>query len=327
MFSGYPQTTVTRAAGVPLADDAETSEHGPVMTLEFPAIEKVIIEAHAVLRIVKHARDGGTRIVGGTVTGMQFGTTAEVTSAVPYVQSNDAKDEEEARRDRADHDTLIERYGAAGFDRFPLGRYTCCTHSAQIASRHLNHLEMCVRKGEPSLLVAYDPLRSEMGKLYLKAYTLSDQYLSIVREEMDLAKRPDGEVALEERRKARKMDGSGVLKEVPVEIHANALQQVLLAQLAQKPRGVQNTIIANHDLGRYTERALTVTVDVLEKLRADVSYRQGKHRDDGIAPQRADTHVVAQQLLEQSKHLDAIASGSALNLDFARHVAEKQADQ
>uniref|UniRef100_A0A7S1W5K7 JAB1/MPN/MOV34 metalloenzyme domain-containing protein n=1 Tax=Neobodo designis TaxID=312471 RepID=A0A7S1W5K7_NEODS len=322
MFKGYPKVGATTALGAPIEEADFTRETGPVMTLDFPRVERVVIDAHALLRIVKHARDGGTRTVSGTITGMQVGTVAEVTNAVPYVQSPDAEDE--GRRDRADHQALIDKLGASGFDRFPLGRYACCTHSTHLNSRHLMHLEGCVRRGEPSVVIAYDPLRSAMGKLYVKAYVLGDAYLAALREELDLAKRPDGDVAIDERRRHKKMDGEGMLKEVPVEVYASSLQQQLLSKLAQQPRHVHNSIIANHDLGRYTERSLSNTVDAMERLRADVSYRQARHREDGVAPLRAETHVLAQQLKEQARHLRAVAAGAALNLDFARKVADEQ---
>jgi hypothetical protein len=319
MFAGYPDVGATVKPGSTIVEADSTREDGPVMSLAFPNIERVTVDLHAALRIVKHARDGGSRVVSGTLTGMQIGTVGEVTNAVPYVQSQDAA-EDEGRRDRADHQALIDKLGACGLDRFPLGRYTCCTHSAHVSGNNLKHHESCVKRGEPALVLAYDPLRTAMGKLYLKAYVLSDDYLQLIRDEMDFAKGPnsDSAAALEDMRRAKKLSGEGLLREVPVEISANTLQQQLLATLATRPRSVQNTIIANHDLGRYTERALTSTVDVLERLRIDVNYRQTRHREEGVAPLRAETHMLAQQLKDQSRHLNAIAGGSALNLDFAR---------
>ena len=328
MFSGFPDVGVVRSPLPNIADpkvdplaEAEAKRpDGSVMRLTFPSVTEVVIDAHAVLRIVKHARDHGTRIVNGSLTGLQFGTVGEITNAIPYVASADAEDE--GKRDREDHQALIQRYGSAGMDRFPVGRYICSAHGAHLSSRQVSHLESCVRSGEPSLLLAYDPIRSAMGKLYLKAYVLSDTYLNMIREELDALKRPDSETAAEERRnRVRHLDGEGLLKEVPVRINANVLQLQLLASLASKPRPVRNDIIANHDLGRYMERNMHNAVEVLERLRTDVNHRVARHREDGALPLRPETHILAQQLKEQAAHLHALAAGSALNLDFARRVA------
>jgi hypothetical protein len=324
MFAGYSDVKATTTVGTPIREEDMEREDGPVMTLQFPGIELVRVDIHAALRIVKHARDSGSRMVMGSLVGMQIGTVAEVTNAVPFVQSPDADDE--GKKDRADHMELKRRLSQCGLDSFAVGRYTCSAHSMHLSSRNLTHLENLVRNGEPSVIVAYDPLRSAMGKLYLKAFVLSDEYLAIVREDMTLANHPDSE-AMEERRRPKKIEG-GLVKEIPVEIYASSLQQQLLGSLAEKPRNVQNSVIAHHDLGRYTERALATANDVLEKLRSDVTFRQVRHRgDEGVAALRSDTHMLAQQLKDQALHINAIAAGSVLNLDFARKITAEQRDE
>lgn len=320
MLRHFPSVGVAKEVA-PIDDNEATCDTGAVMSTALPAIERVVIDVHAALRIVKHARDAAPRSVFGKLTGIQIGTTAEVSGAVPYVQTpsfgTQLTDEEREERDATEDAATFERFAAAGFDTFAVGRYACCSHGLHLTARQLSNLCDSIHNGEPALLIAYDPLRSSMGKPWLKALIPTAEFAETLKADKD----PDAPGP-----KTLSITESGVLREVPIEIYASTLQGAVLRGLAAKPRNVVNEVVQHSAVGRYTDRALHSLVENMDRLRSDVNarvYRSGHEEGGGVAL-RQETHVLVQQLREQSGHINAVAAGVSLNLDFARHMAQAE---
>lgn len=320
MFRNFPELSVSKGPFHQLDDGVESTEaDGFVLRTQFPTAVSVALDAHALLRITKHARDAAPRPAFGRLLGMQRNDrTLEITSAVPAVQtqlygtqmSEEERDKKDADGDRS-HLNLMSK---AGYDSFVVGRYAACGFGLHLTLRQLGLMNISLRNGDPSVLLTYDSLRSSMGKLWLKAYVPGPKFFDAFPDD-DENKKPQ-EFSAEE------LATAGILREVPVEVRVSTLQAMFLRDsVVQKPRAVCNQLAAKGELGMYAERVLGGMSDGMDRLRTDVNSRSWALQNGETVVFKPETQLMMQQLREQSTHLSAVCSGSLLALDFAsKHV-------
>lgn len=316
MLRHFPETTASAQTREPIKVDEEGRSEGAIMTTSMPPPTKVVIEAQALLRIVKHAQDAHGRQAQGRLTGMQFGSVLEVSCAVPAIQTPLAAttmtEEERDERDAKDEAQLIDLMARAGLDTFVVGRYVCCSQNVHLTSRHLSFLQEAIVAGSPPVLLHYDPVRSSMGKLYLRALTPTAAFFNYLR---DGVKTADALVK-------NGVDSAGLFDDVPVEFATSTAGSIILADVATTLKPVANELVASGELGRFTERSMQQLTDSLDRLRNEVNMRQNPGPNDkaadGTHPLRVEGLLLAHQLKEQAIQIEALGAGVALSLDFAR---------
>jgi hypothetical protein len=332
MYAGFPEVAIAGKQKVLNVKHEQTAVEGAVMTMQFAPVKKVVLDSHALLSIIKHAKNFAPRNVFGKTLGMQFGDTLEISSCLPTIQTptfgTQMTDEERDEKDAKDEADMMQQLLASGYDAFVVGRYAGCAHSTFLSPRQLTAMSHAIARGEPAVLIAYDPLRTNMGKLFLRALTPSDAFLQLYKNKMLGGTHPAPQLAQ-----------SGLVVEVPVEVRNSALQEMLLHQFASKPRVVKNVMTGNGEMGRYSERAMQLMTEGLDKLRSDVNARAwaaaqqaqrgpvaGEEEDKTagtVTALKPESHLLVQQLMEQAQHVSAVADGLALNLDFARNLQEE----
>ena len=332
MHRGFPSLSAT--AQLPDLDlRAEQLPGGATLRLEFPPVERVVMESQALLRILKHSKDGAPRSTTGMVLGIQLGTTVEVSNVIPQVQTNlygtTMSEEERDFKDMEAEDKTLEYYRKAGWDTTVVGRYVGASHANWLAFRNLKYLEEQAVAGETALLIAYDPQRTAMGKLFVRALVPTPAFFEFCAAKAQKQQRVARGDAVEDDATAAtaafdsELLAKGLIREVPISIYTSTAAKMVLAGLASKPRHVANRTVAltsnaaRNELGAYTERTMHYLVEILDKLRYD--YLDGRASGiDGSQSSQLDAVLMSQQLEEQAVHLNAVAGGASMNLDFAR---------
>lgn len=316
MFRNFPEVSVTKGPFHQLDEGYEaTQADGFVLRTQFPTAVSVSIDAHCLLRMTKHARDAHSRSAFGRLLGMQRSDrTLEITGAVPAVQTSiygtQMTEEERDKKDTEDDQNHLNLMSKAGYDSFVVGRYAVCNFGLHLSLRQLQLMNAALKNGDPTVLLAYDPLRTSMGKLWLKAYVPGPKFFDAFPDD-DENKKPQ-EFSSEE------LATAGILREVPVEVRTSTLQDLYLRDtVVTKPRSVCNQLSAKGELGKYAERVLQGMSDGMDRLRTDVNTRSWALQNGETVVFKPETQLMMQQLREQSTHLSAVCGGSMLALDFA----------
>lgn len=304
MLRGSPQFTNAESAVKVDLKHENTAENGFVMASQFQPIESVKLDSTALLRIVKHARDFAPNRVNGDLLGTQLGSTVEVTSVLPTVSTGsllsgltDAERDKKEEEDKKDRANALRLMRESGFGGLVVGTYNAASQSSFFSAHNVKTLQAQVTAGYPCLLLVYDPVRSQLGKLYLRAFTLSPPF-----------------VPTREQRSDSERIGSP-LREVPISMSASVLSKSLLYQhVAPKCRGAKNVVVEQGSLERYNERLLQAEIEAMEKIRSDL-YQLSNANEKGSL--KMETRILCLQLREQATHVAAVAQGSSLNLNFA----------
>lgn len=341
MFRSHPDIIKAVNADAPIDYDAEKRPGGATFRTQFDVIDRVVIEGQAVLRIIKHVSTyEPTRAipVQGFLLGLQLGSTVEITNILPHNQTqlfsherNDAalereRDAKDAKREQE----ALDHMGKAGLDTCVVGRYSKTAYGSY--HRNLKSLEEMYHSGEPPLIIAYDPLRSAMGMLWLKAYVPSRAFIDYLKASRDKGGKSAGPAKDADDAEAEAAGKYEFLKEIPVEIANNTAAQMVLAKVATQPRPVPNAYTQGGELHAWQYRILDET---FEKLSETMDNRNGIQRYDNrvlatcLAEEtqmnRAQLAMTMDQVSQRAQQLGNIASGIALNLEFVRRMEDDAA--
>lgn len=325
MYQGFPAISVVDAPHDEIDVQQLEKDQSGCLAFDLPPINLVQVDASVILRISKLGREHPRAF--GHLLGMQIGNTVEVTNIMPSVQSKERddtiSDEEKAKMDEEMEAAFNSCYESAGFDTYSVGRYASCPHDQHFTGRTLSTVMHGFAKGHPCMLLAYDPLRTNMGKLYLKAYVPTDEYLNMHRAKLNAtAQTQQSDFAAI---MAHKVDVAGVLREVPVEISVSSLHKCFLHQLATEPRNVRDKVLArSNGLERYTGNSVRNIGDEVDKLRNDLQVRARLLQDEqnnGVhIPLKIETRTLMTQLQNQTSHLACVATTMGINADFAQKL-------
>ena len=288
-----------------------SADDGVVMATQLPAINRVKLDCSAVLRIVKHARDFAPHKVHGDLLGVQLQDCVEVSSALPVITTSmynagGITEEERDRRDADDAERTLKLMRESGMGGLVVGRYAGASQSSYFSAHNIKEMMRGAVKGNPCLLIVYDPLRSQFGKLYLRAFTPTPAFLQRTRVGGDA--------------KSHALPaGTSLLREVPVAFDGSVLAKMVLYQhFATKPRNVTNVVVENGSIEQYNEKTLQLLMEGMEKLRGDlVSHSYANADGVASAELKMETQILCHQLTEQADHLACVSKGASLNVHFA----------
>ena len=263
-----------------------------------PIAEELRIDAAALLRLIKHSRDSAPRPVFGKLLGMQLRGVIEVTTVYPSVVtsmwgtqlSEEQRDEQDAQ---ADKETL-EHMKHAGLDTFPVGIYVGCPHSTFYVARNLRSMMEGAASGNPCVMLVYDPFKTMMGHLSLRAFVPTARFAEYNKTNPAY----DAPLNLE----------AGLLQQIPVTIVASTLNQMVLYDVASRPRAVSNAF-EQEGGEQYLERSAQLVTENLDKLKNDMKNR--------VPTVEKALHIRA--LIEQTSHIASISRSTVLKTDLAQH--------
>jgi len=306
MLQGSPQFTASSQSQKAIDLEKEVkSADGAAKASELPSINKVVMDASAMLRIVKHAKDSTPhRVFGGDLLGIQMDDVVEVSNVQPHFPysgyETDQERKERESQDEADYKSAAELLRATGMGGLQVGNYVVANHSQYFSQQSIRNMRGLDRT-EPSLLLIYDPLRSQFGKLYLRAFVPTEELYNFYKSGEISSKIPSLE---------------SVLREVPIEFEASVLGKVLLQNVAAEPHQVQNALVAQGGLDQYNEKTLKAVVDGMDGLMKFIGRNNWNNEKDQAITLDKDAQITVRQLQEESKHMSEVAKGTALDLHF-----------
>ena len=144
-------------------------------------VKQVQLDALVVMKIIKHCREALPALVTGQLLGMDVHDQLEITSCFPF-PSRDALDE------GGDHDgpeyqiEMMRCLRLVNVDHSTAGWYQAAYFGSYINQSTVDTQFAYQEAIEKSVLIIYDPVRSDRGCLSLKALRLTSQFMQAYRE-------------------------------------------------------------------------------------------------------------------------------------------------
>eukprot|EP00002_Diphylleia_rotans_P032450 TRINITY_DN6819_c0_g3_i2.p1 TRINITY_DN6819_c0_g3~~TRINITY_DN6819_c0_g3_i2.p1 ORF type:complete len:331 (+),score=92.64 TRINITY_DN6819_c0_g3_i2:68-1060(+) len=191
-------------------------------------INVVQIDGLVLLKIIKHCRESLPDLVTGQLLGLDFYSTLEVTHSYP-LPSRPVTDEDEQAE--------VEDSAAAEFqldtmrllrdvnvDTIPVGWYYS-TYLGSFMTKSFVRDQFIFQEGiKKSVVLVFDPIKTNSGNLSLHAYRLTDRFMDKYRKEMSGDQFSLKDLSFEE-----------IFEEVPIKIHNSNYVNVLLSELEEIP--------------------------------------------------------------------------------------------
>lgn len=228
-------------------------------------LRAVQLEGHVILKLVKHCQECAPALVTGQLLGLDVGNTLEVTDCFPFPSRSN--DEEEGTADvGADYQLDMMRcLREVNVDNNTVGWYQSTVmgsfQSVDLIETFINYQESIKR----CIAITYDPQRSAMGGLALKAVKLRDSFIDIYKK---------GGVSLSaEKLKEANIGWEDIFEEIPIVVHNSPLVTALMAQIEPTSETTQ----ADYDrLSLSLAPALEQNVEFLNDCLEDVQAEQQK---------------------------------------------------
>lgn len=232
-------------------------------------LTRVLLEGHALLKIVKHCQECAPALVTGQLLGLDVKSTLEVTDAFPF--PNRSPEDEGAADGGADFQLNMMRcLREVNTDNNTVGWYQSTMmgsyHSLDLIETFISYQESINR----CIAIVVDPAAFASGTPALKAIRLKESFMEVYK-----ARGAAGLTA--EKLKAAGIGWRDCFQEIPVSIQNSALVSALMAQVAPVVPGTGEGdygrlgLTMAQPLGRTTE-FLSDALDDLQAEAAKVSF-------------------------------------------------------
>ncbi|UXI16929.1 endonuclease III-like protein 1 [Sarcoptes scabiei] len=185
-------------------------------------IKRVYIDGLVVLKIIKHCHEeGSSSEAQGVLLGLIFDNSLEVTNCFPFPRSNDDEDNEEA----AEYQYTMMRYlRNVNVDHLQVGWYQCNPYGSQLNKISTIDSQYLYQSAiEESIVLLFDPIRTQRGFLSLKAYRLTKAAMNLCKENDFKPKTL----------RQNKMSYEKFFEEIPIIIRNSHLCEALLLEIEQ----------------------------------------------------------------------------------------------
>jgi translation initiation factor 3 subunit H len=136
-----------------------------------------------VLKIIKHCQENlPESIVTGQLLGMEVDRTLEVTNCFPYLQKNDETEGAETEDQGQDYQLeMMRNLREVNIDHDSVGWYSSTLMGTFVNDSTIDIQFNFQDRIKESVMIVYDPVKSSFGSLSLKAYRLTDAFMTLYR--------------------------------------------------------------------------------------------------------------------------------------------------
>eukprot|EP00744_Colponema_vietnamica_P005142 GILI01007562.1.p1 GENE.GILI01007562.1~~GILI01007562.1.p1 ORF type:complete len:350 (-),score=98.03 GILI01007562.1:115-1164(-) len=349
MFRGYPAIKVAGPAEDIDVKFQETDASGCVLARNMNEIASVEVDLQVALRIAKHAGEMQKTVDFGDVFGVQLGSTIEISQALPRLTPNVRRvSADEHAKAIKEAEAIVERasrtYKSIMSNNFldanRVGFYTISDPFRLYQEKNIKSLEALVDANSPAVMLVHDKSRTKRGRLHLRAFVLTNAYITFHRQRHNEASKQINEVQLRRKMRVCGVYEQGVLREVPVSIRCSLEQQLLLADSVatpELPRMADNidqriqygtALLQNYSRGihNFNKSLNSHTYGVNRKLR-ERDYQRDSGNTVVMDIEEKDVNNVdintllgLASLTEQAEHIQAVCDSVLMNLAVAKKL-------
>lgn len=244
-------------------------------------ISFVQIDGLVVLKIIKHCQEeGGVNAdIQGALVGLVRDHKLEVTNCFPFPQSADDDDNEQMNNYQY---IMMKHLRSVNVDHLQIGWYTSNPYGNNLAKMDIVDSMFVYQNAiEESIVLMYDPVRTQMGFLSLKAYRLTNTAFKLCKE---------GQFTTETL-KENKMSFEKFFEEIPIKIRNSHLIKGIFCEISERVTGDEGKQFL--EMGRIS--MLEKTLQPLMRCVGDVYQWSLLQRQLGVKQQQIMRENAARQ--------------------------------
>jgi len=267
---------------------------------------RVLIHLAPMLQLVSIAHQGLPQTVDGQLLGMDDQGDLEITSL--YQLPSDEKEVEDY------HMRMMECMRQVNLDSNNVGWFTTSWCEQYCASAVVtNQYNYQSELGKNCVCLVFDPLKTTHGKLWLRAFRLTDKFMAAYANEFNY-----------EAVKAHGLTTENIFEEIPVEIYQSALQSVYLSELATDKRYTRDVDPdAEIPSSTFLSKNLASVSDRIDELFNTFNQMQRRNfRREDDKPTALDSMMVQRRIATSCDQLEETAKQTFQNLYFSKAVRE-----
>ncbi|KAK0426690.1 hypothetical protein QR680_009847 [Steinernema hermaphroditum] len=270
------------------------TSNGPLASsISSSRVDFVQLDSLVVMKIVKHVDSelysGMSEVAGETCQGCLTGLVAvddkrlEITNCFASPRSEVVLDSEEAGGVSVQNEDvnmgmleMLRRFRNMNIDYELVGFYQAHPFGACFAQEVVESLFEYQRSFQDGVVLIYDPLRTRQGHLSIKAYRLSDKGLRLC-EKSDWSP---------EATKTAGLSFEDLFQELPIVIKNSHLINVMLAELAMKPKqgagqiGRHLTLTSRGSMEKCLRALMSDVDDLVKSINTFNKYSVDKQKND-----------------------------------------------
>jgi len=256
----------------------------------------VELDGLVVLKIIKHCQQALPAFVTGQLLGLDVARTLEVTNCFPFPGKESGGDSSAADDDSAEYQMEMMRcLREVNVDNNTVGWYQSTYFSSFIDEQcvetqfnYQSNLKNCC-------MLIYDPSRARTSGIALRAFRLTDSFMSLYSE---------GKVTYDALAGASSADkGAGVFQELPIKVRSSHLSSALLLELQDECGISANAADFSRlelNTNPFLEKQLQLLIECIEDLQQESSKLQ--HYERSVQRQKG-----AQSAYLAKKKAEAVA--------------------
>ncbi|XP_008813506.2 eukaryotic translation initiation factor 3 subunit H [Phoenix dactylifera] len=228
----------------------------------------VQMEGLAILKIIKHCKEFSPALVTGQLLGLDVGSVLEVTNCFPFPIR---EEDEQIEADGANYQLEMMRcLREVNVDNNTVGWYQSTLlgsfQTVELIETFMNYQENIRR----CVCIVYDPSRSNLGVLALKALKLTDSFMDLYRKNNFTG----------EKLREKKLSWVDVFEEIPIKVSNSALISAFMTELEPESPVTQ----CDYDrlklsTAPYMERNLEFLIECMEDVNSEQNKFQYYYRN------------------------------------------------
>lgn len=238
----------------------------------------VQLDGLVLLKIIQHSKEALPEVVSGQLLGLDIGSKLEVTNCFPFPLGLNEVDSDNYQLE------MMKHLRTVNVDNNTVGWYQSA-YLGMFFDQGLLEAQFTYQKHIPnSVVVVYDPFQTSKGRLVLKAYRLSDDFMRVFSpagaDAATTAGRP--RFSYEELNKLG-LESSDIFQQVPIKVHNSHLVHGFLYELREEKMHAasvsdvdrhwsSNLERVNLNYSAFLEKNLTLLGNTIEQY----SQEQGK---------------------------------------------------
>jgi len=265
----------------------------PSMLNDKTPIEVVQLEALVVFKIIKHCRESLPNLVTGQLLGLDVGTKIEVTNCFPFPGSSSKEDEDAEAAEEYQID-MMKCLREVNVDNNAVGWYQS-TYLGSYLGQSMVESQFNYQVNLPkSVVIIYDPLRSNHGTMSLRAFRLSRKVMELYKEKKFTFE------SLQQSGLTR----ANIFEEIPIIVHNSLLVNALMLQLEDSytPSTFDHLELTNDP---FLEKNLEFMLECVE----DIGQEQYKYQQYQKQVQRQQQQLQNMITKRKYENQQRIASG------------------
>jgi len=224
-------------------------------------IGMVQLDGLVLLKIIKHCAENSPEVVTGQLLGLDVGDNLEVTNCFPVPSEVNDSDIDEYQIE------MMKCFRSVNIDNNTVGWYQSALLGSFLNYSIIEEQYKYQVEIPSSVVVVYDPFRTTHGHLALKAYRLSDAFMTLYA---------SGELS-HTKFFEHNIDSSGIFEEIPIKVHNSHLVHGFLYELREDTSmncDFSRLSVSNHPFIEKTLGTLSHCIDDYNSEQSKFQYVQ-----------------------------------------------------